>query len=99
MIPQMNTTRRYWSSKCCKYRRHEEYIFIASALGIFTLTALFYLLAHYLGEKEEPLILQRKEYNISLHALHNNEFFSENRLAESLNHLNREFDPTSEEDG
>ncbi|XP_045472844.1 osteopetrosis-associated transmembrane protein 1 [Harmonia axyridis] len=74
IVDIMNTTRRYWSSKCCKFRRHEEYIFIASAIGIFTLTALFYLLTHFFGEKEKPLILQQT------------------RLAESLSHLNSDFD-------
>ncbi|XP_044752391.1 osteopetrosis-associated transmembrane protein 1 [Coccinella septempunctata] len=80
IVDIMNTTRRYWSTKCCKYRRHEEYVFIGSAVGILTLTGVFYLMTLYLGEKEKPLILQQ------------------NRLAESLNHLNRDSDDISDEE-
>ncbi|KAL3281235.1 hypothetical protein HHI36_004449 [Cryptolaemus montrouzieri] len=66
IVDMMNTTRRFWSTTCCKYRKHDEYIFLGTTVGIFVLTAVFYFLTICFGEKKVPAILQQSRLAESL---------------------------------
>ncbi|CAH1997445.1 unnamed protein product [Acanthoscelides obtectus] len=56
---QMNNTWTYWSTQCCKYRRHNEVIFIATSIAVLILTSVFYLIVQFCEEKKAPTIMQR----------------------------------------
>lgn len=66
LVDRMNTTRRIWSLKCCKYRKHEEYIFFVSVGAIFLIAFLFYLLVYLCGEEKVPAILRQSRLAESL---------------------------------
>ncbi|KAK9879777.1 hypothetical protein WA026_006841 [Henosepilachna vigintioctopunctata] len=70
IVDIMNTTRRNWSKSCCKYRKHSEHIFLVTTLLIFVVTAIFYLLTCYFGEKKIPYILQQSRFAESLNHVH-----------------------------
>lgn len=55
----MNNTRKYWSENCCKFRKHDETIFLVSAGGVLFLTVMFYAITHWCAERKIPTILQR----------------------------------------
>lgn len=81
---QMNTTRSFWSNKCCKYRYHKEYIFLGTTGFAFVVALLFYVLAKICTDKKVTDVLPRKflEIIIMLKVIF---FFSENRFAGSFN--------------
>lgn len=56
----MNTTRSFWSDKCCKSRFHEERIFMGAAAVVFVIAAQFYVLAKFFTDKKLADILPRK---------------------------------------
>lgn len=60
LVDLMNSTRAFWSAKCCNYRRHSEYIFIASTVIVLLIPIVFYALTKVWSEKKTPTILQRK---------------------------------------
>lgn len=82
----MNTTRSFWSDTCCKYRHHEEYIFLGTTGLAFLIAALFYILAKICTDKKVTDVLPRKFYDITTvnYSLYN-VLFSENRFAGSFN--------------
>lgn len=56
----MNTTRSFWSTNCCKYRQHGEYVFIATTVLAFLIPVLFYVLAKVYTDKKVATVLPRK---------------------------------------
>lgn len=84
----MNTTRSYWSDKCCKYRRHEEYIFLGTTGFAFLVAVLFYLLAKVCTDKKVTDVLPRKLHGIIVVCelfMDVLLFLAENRFAGSFN--------------
>lgn len=83
----MNSTWNSWSVDCCKYRTHNEYIFIGSTSAVLIITILLYIVVQFCGDKKAPTIIQRKFFsqlqlkNINIH------FVLESRFAESINRL------------
>lgn len=61
----MNNTWKFWSTHCCKYRRHDETIFIISSVFVFVITILFYAITHWCVVKKAPTIIQRNTANNS----------------------------------
>ncbi|KAJ8918411.1 hypothetical protein NQ315_008108 [Exocentrus adspersus] len=66
---KMNSTWNYWSPNCCKYRRHNEYVFIGSTISVIIITILLYISVHFLGEKKAPTIIQQSRFAESVNRL------------------------------
>lgn len=62
----MNNSWTFWSINCCKFRKHNEYVFIGISISILVLTVVFYFVLQFCDEKKAPLIIRRK-YNIFLY--------------------------------
>jgi hypothetical protein len=71
IVDVMNTTRLFWSLKCCKYRKHEEHIFIASTVTVLLVTLLFYVIVQFCSVKKTPTILQQRRFAESLNQPNN----------------------------
>ncbi|KAJ8935575.1 hypothetical protein NQ318_000842 [Aromia moschata] len=67
----MNSTWTYWGENCCKYRKHHEYIFIGSTIGVIILTIFFYIGVQFCAEKRVPTIIQQTRFAESLSSLRN----------------------------
>lgn len=65
----MNSTWNYWGNTCCKFRKHNEYLFITSAVSTLILTVLFYVLTQLWAKKKLPTIIERKltAYKLYIH--------------------------------
>ncbi|CAG9859158.1 unnamed protein product [Phyllotreta striolata] len=66
IVDIMNTTWTFWSNNCCKYRKHNEYIFIGTSVGLLILTVVFYLVVQFCNEKKAPTIIQQSRFFESL---------------------------------
>nr|XP_022903279.1 uncharacterized protein LOC111415691 [Onthophagus taurus] len=66
IVDLMNTTRTEWSEKCCKYRKHSEYAFIGSSVGIMIVTILFYVLTKVFIDKKSTKIVTQHRFVESL---------------------------------
>ncbi|XP_049822003.1 osteopetrosis-associated transmembrane protein 1 isoform X2 [Aethina tumida] len=66
IVDLMNNTRKYWSENCCKFRKHDETIFLVSAGGVLFLTVMFYAITHWCAERKIPTILQQPRFVESL---------------------------------
>ncbi|CAH1997444.1 unnamed protein product [Acanthoscelides obtectus] len=62
IVDLMNNTWTYWSTQCCKYRRHNEVIFIATSIAVLILTSVFYLIVQFCEEKKAPTIMQQSRF-------------------------------------
>lgn len=62
----MNSTRSFWSDKCCKSRFHEERIFMGAAAVAFVIAAQFYVLAKFCTNKKLADILPREYILVSI---------------------------------
>ncbi|KAJ3654835.1 hypothetical protein Zmor_013993 [Zophobas morio] len=62
IVDLMNKTRSFWSDKCCKYRRHNEYVFMASTVTVLIVTLCFYVIAQFCSVKKAPTILQQRRF-------------------------------------
>lgn len=86
----MNGTRTSWSKQCCRYRHHEEYVFIISTCLVLIVTVLFYSLAKLLIDKKSSVAISRKLLERKPNYVVTNLFFSETRFAESLSHSRKD---------
>nr|XP_023017999.1 osteopetrosis-associated transmembrane protein 1 [Leptinotarsa decemlineata] len=66
LVDIMNTTWTFWGVNCCKYRKHNEYIFITISVVMLILTFVFYYTAQFYVEKKTPTILQQSRFVESL---------------------------------
>ncbi|KAF7281440.1 hypothetical protein GWI33_004766 [Rhynchophorus ferrugineus] len=62
MVDLMNTTWAYWGDKCCKFRRHNEYVFILSMILVVIVTISFYILVPFYTEKRSPTIVEQSRF-------------------------------------
>ncbi|ENN81515.1 hypothetical protein YQE_02044, partial [Dendroctonus ponderosae] len=60
IVDLMNTTWTYWGGRCCKFRRHNEIVFITSTVLVLVATVLFYIVAQIYTKKRMPTIMERK---------------------------------------
>ncbi|XP_018563203.1 uncharacterized protein LOC108904958 [Anoplophora glabripennis] len=58
----MNGTWNSWSVNCCKFRRHNEYVFIVSTSSVLIITVLLYIVVQFCGEKKAPIIIQQSRF-------------------------------------
>ncbi|KAG5897511.1 hypothetical protein JTB14_030009 [Gonioctena quinquepunctata] len=68
LVDIMNTTWTFWGTNCCKYRKHNESIFIAFSVMILLLTVSFYYISRFYVEKITPTIIQQSRFVGSLSA-------------------------------
>ncbi|XP_044268409.1 osteopetrosis-associated transmembrane protein 1-like [Tribolium madens] len=66
MVDLINNTRQFWSQKCCKYRRRDEYIFLASTITVLIVTLLFYVIVQFSSVRKTPAIMQQTRFAESL---------------------------------
>ncbi|KAL1491304.1 hypothetical protein ABEB36_011921 [Hypothenemus hampei] len=62
IVDQMNTTWTYWGNKCCKYRRHNEYLFLSSSIMVLLCTVLFYVISQICAKKKLPTIIEQTRF-------------------------------------
>lgn len=69
MVDLMNNTWSYWSKTCCKYRQHNETVFLVSAVVILFITIVFYLLTQWFVKRKVPTIIQQPRFVESINNL------------------------------
>lgn len=69
IVDLMNTTWTFWGDKCCEFRRHSEYGFIGSTIGVCIVTILFYIMAQYYAKHKSPTIIQQSRFAEVLNTL------------------------------
>ncbi|XP_060517945.1 osteopetrosis-associated transmembrane protein 1 [Cylas formicarius] len=62
----MNETWTFWGSNCCKFRKHNEYIFVISCVIMFLLTISFYVFVPYYAEIKSATIIRQTRMSGSL---------------------------------
>ncbi|KAI4463342.1 osteopetrosis associated transmembrane protein 1 [Holotrichia oblita] len=66
IVDLMNGTRTSWSKQCCRYRHHEEYVFIISTCLVLVITVLFYSLTKLLIDKKSSVAISQTRFAESL---------------------------------
>lgn len=69
IVDVMNDTWIYWGDKCCKFRKHNEYIFICSTVMVFIVTVSYYILIKLYTTKNSPTIIQQSRFAKVLNSL------------------------------
>lgn len=56
----MNTTRSFWSEKCCKTRKRNETIFLVCTGCMSLIAILFYVFTKMFTDMKTPIVFKRK---------------------------------------